>query len=314
MGSNLGGLAAFDANWFRPGTGKLFLVPYPQPASEVGKVTVTAGGSGFTDGTAVTFSGGGATRQAQGVIKVTAGAITAVTITDPGAGYTSAPTCTASGGTGATLTPALGNASGPLRWLAPSASPVYADFLEGWMQRFYEDPTTCKNLNRLLTPWSSLTADGFKPKFKQEPVDIDPNDGPKFNLAAMDLLVGGEFTFLDVNADHLQDALSTPSGNLATIAATTGKAGRTRIGLGAERALTKYALMWRMPSVKFIGEFDHLVIPRVTINVDTDLGLSKNKEVSMKLSFSAQAEPSLISPVNGELMTCFFDYATAAAQ
>lgn len=314
MGSNLGGLAAIDANWLRPGVGKLFIVPQPQPASEVGKVTVTAPGSGFTDGTAVTFSGGGSpTRQAQGVIKVTAGAITAVTITDPGAGYTSAPTCTATGGTGATLTPALGIAAGPLKWLAPAASPVYADFLEGWMQRFYEDPTTCKTINRLLSPWAMLTADGFKPKFKQEAIDVDPNDGPKFNLAAQDLLIGGEFTFLDVNVDHLQDALSTPAGNLISIAAASGKAGRNRLGVGSERILNKYALMYRMPSPKFTGEFDHLVIPRATLVVDADLSFAKSKEITMKISFTAQAEPSLVSPVNGEYMTAFFDMATAAA-
>lgn len=312
MGSNLGGLAAIDTSWLRSGVGKLFIVPYPTPASEVGKVTVTAAGTGFTDGTAVTFAGGGATRQAQGVISVSAGAIQKVIITDPGAGYTSAPTCTATGGTGATLTPALGVATGPLRWLTPPASPVYADYLEGWMQRFYEDPTICKALNRLLTPWAQLTAEGFKPKFEQQGIDVDPYDGPKFTLAAQDTLVSGEFTFLDVNADHLQDAFSTPGGAIASIAAATGKAARTRVGQGAERVLNKYALCYRMPSVKYPGEYDHLVIPRTTLVVKADPSFTKSKAFDLKIGFSAQAEPSLLSPVNGEYMTHFFDFATGA--
>lgn len=316
MGTNLGGLAAYDSSWLRPGIGKLFLVPYPTPATEVGKVTVTAGGSGFVDKAAVTFAGGGTpTRQAQGYITVAAGVITAVNITDPGAGYTTAPTCTAPTGTGATLTPALGIATGPLRWLLPPAAgaATFADYVEGFLQRFYTDPTTCKVLDPLLAPWAMLTADGFKPKFKQEIVDVDPNDGPKFALAAMDLLTSAEFTFLDVDAAHWQDALSTPAGNLVSIAAATGKAGRTRMGVGSERVLNKYTALYRMPSPKFPGEFDHLIIPRVTMSVDADPQLAKSKEITVKLSLSAQAEPSLISPSNGEYCTAIWDYATAAA-
>ena len=83
--------------------------------------------------------------------------------------------------------------------------------------------------------------------------------------------------------------------------------------MGSERILNKYALMYRMPSPKFVGEFDHLVIPRATLVVDADLSFAKSKEITMKISFTAQAEPSLVSPVNGEYMTAFFDMATAAA-
>lgn len=314
MGTNLGGLAAYDPSWLRTGVGKLFIIPSPTPASEVGKVTVTAGGTAYVDGTAVTFSGGGATRQAQGVLAVAAGVIQKVIITDPGAGYTSAPTCTPTGGTGATLTPSLGVSTGPLRWLVPPTTPVFADYIEGWMQRFYEDPTTCKTLNRLLSPWSFLTAEGFKPKFNQEGVEIDPADGPKFTIGAADLLVGGEFTFADVSPDRWADCLSTPAGNQISLAAAAGKAGRNRVGIGAERVLNKYALCYRMPSPKYTGEFDHLIIPRATMVVNADPQFAKNKPLEVKISFSAQAEPSLISPVNGELLVAFWDYATAPAQ
>lgn len=312
MGSNLGGLAAIDPNWTRPGVGKLFLVPYPKTASEVKSVTIGGGGTGYVQGGVATFSGGGATRQAQGYANVTAGAITGIVITDPGAGYTSAPTVTVATGTGASLTPVLGNGIGPVRCLAPSASPAYADYAEGWMQRFYADPTTCKTLNPLLSPWGMLTAAGFKPKFKQEEVPIDPADGPKYTAFVQSLLTEAEFTFLDVNADHLADALSCASSQLISIAAATGKAGRSRLGVGSERALRLYAAMYRMPSVKFPGEFDHLVIPRVTVALDTDLEFAKGKAVDCKIKLSAQAEPSLISPDNGEYMTCMFDYAVAA--
>lgn len=49
----------------------------------------------------VTFSGGGATRQATGLAMVNAsGAVTAIIIVDPGRGYTSAPTMAVAGGAG----------------------------------------------------------------------------------------------------------------------------------------------------------------------------------------------------------------------
>jgi hypothetical protein len=55
----------------------------------------------------VTFTGGGATSQATGLVYVNAaGQVTAIVITDPGAGYTSAPTVTLSNvgaGAGATF-------------------------------------------------------------------------------------------------------------------------------------------------------------------------------------------------------------------
>ena len=67
-----------------------------------------------------------------------------------------------------------------------------------------------------------------------------------------------------------------------------------------------------MPSPKYTGEFDHLIIPRATISVDTELALAKSKESIVKIGFSSQAEPCLISPDNGELCTCAFDFAVAA--
>jgi hypothetical protein len=65
-----------------------------------------------TDYAAVTFSGGGATRQASGYVIVTAGAVTAVVATDKGSGYTSAPAVSITGsptGSGATATATVVN-------------------------------------------------------------------------------------------------------------------------------------------------------------------------------------------------------------
>lgn len=77
----------------------------------INNLTITNGGtSGYALTSVVTFSGGGATRDAKAAISaVSSGKITAITLIDGGAGYTSAPTITISGGTGAVITPMISN-------------------------------------------------------------------------------------------------------------------------------------------------------------------------------------------------------------
>lgn len=72
--------------------------------SRVDSVTVTGGGSGYTSAPTVTFSGGGAYKQAQGIAQISAGAVTNIILTDPGRGYTGAPTIALTGGGGSSAT------------------------------------------------------------------------------------------------------------------------------------------------------------------------------------------------------------------
>jgi hypothetical protein len=75
---------------------------------------VTTGGTGYTLNSVVTFSGGGATRDAKAVISaVSSGRITAITIVDGGANYTTNPTITITGGTGAVIASTISNISDP---------------------------------------------------------------------------------------------------------------------------------------------------------------------------------------------------------
>jgi len=72
------------------------------PTGQVTSVSILAGGAGYTNGAAVTFSApptGGT--QATGVLVVSAGVVTGVAITNPGAGYLKAPLVTQGGGAGA---------------------------------------------------------------------------------------------------------------------------------------------------------------------------------------------------------------------
>jgi len=70
----------------------------------VSGTTITAGGSGYTSAPTVTFSGGGAWKQATGVAQISGGAVVGIVVTDPGRGYASAPSITFAGGGGTSAT------------------------------------------------------------------------------------------------------------------------------------------------------------------------------------------------------------------
>jgi len=89
---------------------------YLTPASwgdvvdEVGSVTITDGGTGYTAAPTVTFSAPSSGTTATGTATISGGVVTGVTITDPGSGYTTTPTVTFSApnsGTTATGTVSL---------------------------------------------------------------------------------------------------------------------------------------------------------------------------------------------------------------
>ena len=71
-------------------------------------VSVSSGGTGYTSGSVVTFSGGGGTN-ASAAATISSGTLTAIKISEPGIDYTTAPSVAISGGTGAIATAHLAN-------------------------------------------------------------------------------------------------------------------------------------------------------------------------------------------------------------
>ena len=70
-------------------------------------IFITKGGSGYTDGSVVNFTGGNPSVAAVATAIVTDGVVVGVNITNNGSGYTSAPTAQFTGGTGASGTPII---------------------------------------------------------------------------------------------------------------------------------------------------------------------------------------------------------------
>jgi len=83
---------------------------FSQLYGTVASVTITNGGSGYTNAPTLVFSGGGvlnANQQAIAVCTITGGSITAVTVVSPGFGYTSVPTITLSNVSGGAILTAV---------------------------------------------------------------------------------------------------------------------------------------------------------------------------------------------------------------
>lgn len=110
-----------------PGVFYSYLVPatWDSSAAQVGSITITNGGSGYTAAPTVTFSGGGGGSGATGTAVIQSGAVVSVTITNAGTGYTAAPTVVFSAPTsGTTATGAAVLASGLDILIANYASPT----------------------------------------------------------------------------------------------------------------------------------------------------------------------------------------------
>lgn len=103
--------------------------------SGIAGVSAITGGSGYSGGATVAFTGGGATTQATGTLYFVGGILIGVIINTPGVGYTSLPTITItpiSGGTAASFTVFLGTtvavalATPAVSWAASTFSAKYA--------------------------------------------------------------------------------------------------------------------------------------------------------------------------------------------
>jgi hypothetical protein len=80
----------------------------------VANVTISAGGTGYTNNSNITFTGDGT--GAAGTVQTTGGVITGVTLTSGGSGYTTAPTLSVAGGTGANLVATMGGRAGRVHY------------------------------------------------------------------------------------------------------------------------------------------------------------------------------------------------------
>lgn len=202
-------------------------------------------------------------------------------------------------------------------FLAPAITSVtgatFAQKIDSIFATFYTDGVARKTLTA-NTPWAAITSDGLKAKLKQEAVTFDGNDGPPFPVGYQHLSAEAEVTVADLSADKLSEMLSGTANALLTFAAATGKAGRKTVALGGEAYPTLYTMMYQYPSKKFVGEYEHVLIPFATFEVDTDYELSKKSVRQAKIKITALANSALLlNPDTGRPVYWIEDRVTAAA-
>ena len=135
-----------------PGLFYAYLVPadWDYSKDEVGSVTITNGGSGYTAAPTVTFSAPTSGTTATGTAIIQNGAVVSVTITNPGNGYTAAPTVTFSAPTSGTT--ATGTAN-----LASAISIVAGDYSSPTGKTYFFSTTTTATIANYGSNKASFT-------------------------------------------------------------------------------------------------------------------------------------------------------------
>jgi hypothetical protein len=178
---------------------------------------------------------------------------------------------------------------------------------------FYTDAAARKVLT-VQTPWAAITSDGLKAKLKQIPVEFEPNDGPKYTIGFQHLEATAEVTVADLSAEKLAEVLSVTANAIISAVAASGKAARKTIAVGGEANPILYTGLYRYPSRKVAGEFDHILIPFLTWEVDTDYEMSKKAVRQAKLMLRANSNGGLVTnPDTGRPIYWIEDRATGAA-
>lgn len=170
-----------------------------------------------------------------------------------------------------------------------------------------------KALKNNVVPWCALDSSGFQLKINTDEVEFDFNDRPAEAIGLADARSDATIVFGDVSAAKFADIISANSSEIVTIAAGVGQSGRTQILIGGSAYPTPVVAMYRVPSKKITGEFNHYVIPRAFFKVDTPVNWEKKKAVTLKVELRGAGDTYLVSPATNRPATAFYDNATAAA-
>lgn len=152
---------------------------------------------------------------------------------------------------------------------------------------FYQAGDTRTSL--IGNPWCNLSPDGLKVKVKDDVVENETNESAKHIVARTATGIDLEWTFYDVDVNHLADALGLSTDEIISIAAATGKAGRKQILLGGSRTVQNFVVLYRTPSAKYAGQFDNFLFLRCVVTVDFELSL--NKKDVRKMTVKASCLP-----------------------
>lgn len=176
---------------------------------------------------------------------------------------------------------------------------------------FYSDGDYRTTLT--ASAWTTINNTGFKAKITQKPIKINPNNSAEYVMGYEDIGMEAEIEFHDVNVDHMKDLMSASAAEVLALTASTYQAGRSTLLGGGQRYPTAYALLYRYPSKAYPGEYNHVLIPRCTFDMDgSDREYSKSKASTLKVKITAEGFELLADPTTGNPVVWLEDTVTAA--
>jgi len=203
---------------------------------------------------------------------------------------------------------------------APSDVTTPHAILKSYFENFYVDGDKKTQLITGLKPWAYVDAKGFilDPKYKsldfKQAVGLDINAG-KFLESC-----NGELNIGDVSVAKFTELLSATANEAISIStSSTAYSSVTKKGvlIGTQPFNLRYIMMYRFPSVDvngaiIPGEFDHILIPRLTLSVDPKLEFTQTKAQDIKVTVKAESDLYLYSPDSGLAVAAYFEETTAA--
>lgn len=196
---------------------------------------------------------------------------------------------------------------------AAIAAPTITKFAEAYFKLFYADGAKRKALGSGILPYGNLTSDGLKVKVKQNLIEVDPNSGPKHTVGISDTEMSFEVGFIDATPQKLAELASCSTEELIATAAGALQAGKSLVAIGGASVLTKYVMLYRMPSATVPGEFDNWLFPRVTFTMEFDADLNKKGVLVFKVKGSILPEAYGMVNAAGIPEMAIYDISNAVA-
>jgi hypothetical protein len=198
---------------------------------------------------------------------------------------------------------------------APTSAPAtgtLAQVIDAYFGLFCADPVAKKALKGGVVPYANLTAEGVTFKVTPTTLEIDLNNAPKVKLLTGIDTAEVEFEFTDGDAAHLADAFGLNAADIVSVSASAGKAGRKLACMGSGSNYKQVTALYRMPSVKVPGEYDHFLYPLCRMVPEIDIKMSKTGAYKVKVKMSLMPSPYAFNS-DGSGIYCVADTATVAA-
>jgi hypothetical protein len=177
---------------------------------------------------------------------------------------------------------------------------------------FYTDGDIRKGMAGGVKPWVDLAGEGVSVDLKASAIAKTGMGGAKATVGYGAFEGSIEVTFNDTDVAHLQDVLSSTTGQLTTITAATGKAGRKSLSTGGQVVANRYVVMVQIPSTQVPGEFEHVLAYCATIDPEIKFDMKGTDLATAKVKFSLIPDAGCVNPDTLRAELYDIDEVTAA--